>query len=112
MRPAEGSVALRIIFHTTSIAAALLVHICLAGAESFTLTQFDVPGATNTLARGINNEGQIVGQYGDSTGTHGFLFSAGSVIQLDVPVPGYETRAYGINDAGVIVGTFSHPAPI
>jgi hypothetical protein len=38
-----------------------------------TVTQLDVPGATSTRSQGINNAGQIVATYTDSTGTHGFL---------------------------------------
>jgi hypothetical protein len=47
----------------------------VAQAPSFTFTPIDVPGAfaPGTLAVGINSRGQIVGAYGDSTGTHGFL---------------------------------------
>ena len=36
-------------------------------------TALNFPGANNTIAMGINNVGQIVGYYDDSTGTHGFL---------------------------------------
>ena len=37
-------------------------------------TPVDVPGSTFTEALGINDRGQIVGFFGDSTGhTHGFL---------------------------------------
>jgi hypothetical protein len=36
-------------------------------------TPIDVPGASQTLAIGINPRGQIVGFYSDSTGQHGFL---------------------------------------
>jgi uncharacterized membrane protein len=32
----------------------------------------EVPGATFTEANGINARGQIVGDYGDAGGTHGF----------------------------------------
>ncbi len=35
-------------------------------------TTIDVPGATQTCAYGINDLGQIVGLFSDTTGTHGF----------------------------------------
>ncbi|MBY0474538.1 MAG: PEP-CTERM sorting domain-containing protein [Nitrosomonas sp.] len=35
----------------------------------------DVPGASYTSAQGINNTGQIVGNFQDSTTAHGFLAS-------------------------------------
>ena len=40
------------------------------------VTSIDVPGASQTLAFGINAEGQIVGYFTDPTGTHGFLRAA------------------------------------
>jgi len=38
-----------------------------------TFTTIDVPGAVATFGRGINARGDIVGNYIDGTGTHGFL---------------------------------------
>jgi probable HAF family extracellular repeat protein len=53
-----------------TLASASLVQ----GSAIFTFTQLDVPGAYNgTSASGINDAGQIVGSFGDSTGQHGFL---------------------------------------
>ena len=44
-----------------------------SGASAFTFTTIDVPGATATIAFGINNRGQIVGLYADVSGAlHGF----------------------------------------
>ena len=46
----------------------------VAQAASFTFTPIDVPGASFTEALGINPSGQIVGLYGDGSGTwQGFL---------------------------------------
>ena len=54
----------------------------------------------------INDAGQIVGDYLDSSGTmHGFLYSAGIYTTLDDPL-GIRTVASGINDAGQIVGYY------
>src|SRR5262249_47353095 len=72
-------------------------------------TILDVPGATDTEAYGINNVGQIVGSYRNSTGTHGFLLSNGAYATLDGPsisFPITYTVAYGINDFGQIVGLY------
>jgi probable HAF family extracellular repeat protein len=72
----------------------------------YSFTTIDVPGATGTAPEGINNAGQIVGFDGDTVGTqHGFLLSGGIYTPIDVPgaLPG-TTRAFGINDAGQIVG--------
>jgi len=69
-------------------------------------TQIDVPGVPgDTAALDINNVGQIVGGFGDSTGGHGFVDTAGSFTAFDVP-GAQSTDASGINDAGLIVGTF------
>lgn len=73
----------------------------------FTFTTFDVLGAYYTQGTGINNAGQIVGWFGDATGTHGFLYAGGTFSTLDVPFPGGDsTRAWGINNADQIVGSF------
>jgi len=63
-----------------------------------------------TIARGINNLGQIVGYYLDNANKpHGFLLSGGAnptYTTLDVPWATEGTRAFGINDMGQIVGTY------
>jgi probable HAF family extracellular repeat protein len=52
---------------------------------------------TATHPYGINNRGDIVGHYGDQSGTHGFLYADGAFISLEVPNAG-RTSAYGINE--------------
>src|SRR4051812_4413319 len=76
-----------------------------ANAANFSFTQIDPPGAFSTGANGINDAGQIVGGFNDSTGTHGFLYTGGSLTQIDVPGASF-TTVFGINDAGQIVGQF------
>jgi probable HAF family extracellular repeat protein len=72
-----------------------------------TLTFFDVPGSTSTGAAGINNAGQIVGSYNDSTGRrHGFLDTSGVFTTLDFPGSTF-TAPTGINNLGQIVGFYS-----
>ena len=70
-------------------------------------TTFNVPNddpVFGTVALGINDPGQIVGDYVDMDGNrHGFLLSQGAYTTLDVP-GGVLTVAQGINNAGVIVG--------
>jgi hypothetical protein len=66
----------------------------------------DVPGANETFVYGINDAGQIVGAYLDSTLEHGFLLSGGNYSALDVP-GAFWTDAQGINDSGDIVGTYA-----
>jgi probable HAF family extracellular repeat protein len=42
-------------------------------------------GGIGTHAVGINNAGQIVGEYSDGSGIHGFLFSGGTYTTLNDP---------------------------
>lgn len=67
----------------------------------------DFPGALDTAADGVNNLGEIVGCYLDTQGNfHGFTFVNGQIHRFDYPKSAFN-GAYGINDSGVIVGTFS-----
>jgi len=51
-----------------------------------TFTSFNFPGATFTDAYGINNAGDIVGDYLDSAGAgHGFLLKNGTFSSFDAP---------------------------
>jgi len=91
----------------------LLFWVQPAWADSFlwndgTFTTFNVPGAlpNTTVATGINNSGEIVGSFVDSTGEHGFLYVNGVFTTINVP-GSTSTMVNGINDAGQIVGSFS-----
>jgi hypothetical protein len=57
---------------------------------------------------GLNKYNSVVGTYVDSNGhDHGFKrYSAGNVIHLTY-TGALGTRAYGINDSGVIVGFYN-----
>ena len=87
------------------LVAAVLVMGVLASTSSSapapTFTTIDVPGATGTVALGINNRGQIVGEIG----SHGFLLDRGTFTTIDVPGATF-TGAFGINDRGQIVGDY------
>ena len=76
------------------------------GGLSVTFTTIDVPGAMNTNITGINNLGQMVGSYLETTNgpATGFLFSNGSFTFFNYP-GGNNTLAYDINDSGLICGT-------
>ena len=74
---------------------------------TYTFSHVDDPHHGTALRSGINDVGQIVGHYSDSSGaTHGFLYSGGSYTTLDDPSGIGSTVAYGINDAGGIVGQY------
>lgn len=71
-------------------------------ALPYTFTLLDVPGATDTLALGLNDRRQIVGDFSDTSG-HGFVYTGGTFTPLNAPGAG-QTDAFGINQAGRIVG--------
>ena len=54
---------------------------------------------------GINNQGDIVGDFDSPTGTHGFLLSGGIFTIIDAP-GATASFAIGINDFDEIVGAF------
>jgi uncharacterized membrane protein len=74
-------------------------------------TSIQAPGATGeSLAGGINNRGQIVGQYRDARGEHGYLRDPrGRLTTIDVP-GARATAPVKINDRGQIVGIYSRNA--
>jgi len=87
--------------------------------ETFVPVKIDYPGSTSTVARGINNPGNVVGTYfcaaacvnpltGETSaaGTHGFLLQDGVFTRVDVP-GGTATVARGISEQGVIVGHYN-----
>src|SRR5262249_7946957 len=79
----------------------------------YTYTTLDDPSATTmTSAYGVNNAGQIVGSYIDSSNhLHGFLLSGGVYPPLDDPLAGSSgTAANAINASGQIVGRYTDAA--
>jgi uncharacterized membrane protein len=69
-------------------------------------TTIDVPGSINTVASGINSQGDIVGTFGDSAGHgHGYLLHDGAFTTIDFP-GSFSTEANGINSQGDIVGRY------
>jgi hypothetical protein len=74
-----------------------------------TYTLLDFPGANLTEAIGINDGGQVVGDYRDSSGKfHGFFWDAGLFLTIDVPFPeATSTGLNGIDNVGRIVGFYA-----
>jgi uncharacterized membrane protein len=75
------------------------------------VTRIDPPGAVDidgspgfraTAPLGINNRGQVVGQYADAQGLHAYLLDDGVYRTIDPPA-GPGTTATDINDRGQIV---------
>ena len=70
-----------------------------------TYTPIDCPLSEHTLARGINERGDIVGNCDDDDGRHGFLLRKGVFKIFDVPDSSL-TDASGINNRGDVVGQY------
>ncbi|BAU48366.1 hypothetical protein SVA_1812 [Sulfurifustis variabilis] len=69
------------------------------------------PARVESQAWDINNAGHVVGDYRPS-GRLGFLYDGRRVISFDFPGDGDEgTALYGINDRGVVVGSYFTTAP-
>jgi hypothetical protein len=66
----------------------------------------DVPGSTSTSAYSINNQGTIVGNYGDANGVHGFVrASGGEIATFDIP-SSTQTLPVAINNGDAITGSY------
>lgn len=79
---------------------------------TFTFSTIDVPGATNTLAGGINNLAHIVGYYTQADGVfHGFKDVGGMFTSIDDPNATSGTGAADINGSDQIVGSYNFTDP-
>jgi len=76
------------------------------------VTLFDAANAAQTVPRGMNNLGQVVGTYYDINNVqHGFVYSGGTVTALDV-AGATVTDAWSINDSGQIAGYYTDAAAV
>lgn len=67
--------------------------------------QLHYPGASDTVAMGINSNGDAVGYYLVAGPAHGFLYAASSDTYITIDYPNAsDTYLEGINDSGQIVG--------
>jgi probable HAF family extracellular repeat protein len=63
-------------------------------------------GGTNSVARAVNTSGQVAGYSqiaGDAT-QHAFLYTSGATVDLGTAAGFTSSRAYGVNDTGLVVG--------
>jgi hypothetical protein len=85
-----------------SLAVLLLATVQLVLAQG-TYTQIDVPGATLTVALGIDNASDVSGFYEDAAQVyHGFLLSSGVYSTIDYP-GAVSTQVAGVSSAGMKV---------
>ena len=69
------------------------------------LTTIDFPGATQTIAFGIDSSGDIVGSYVQASLRHGFVLSRGTFTTIDV-FGAASTALTGSNPEGDLVGGY------
>lgn len=67
---------------------------------------FSVPNALYTNVNGMNDSGQVVGEYFSNT-TRGFVRTDATIVTLNAP-SSFETRAFDINNNGSVVGFFAN----
>ena len=91
----------------------VLCFVLKVRAAGPTFASFDFPSAAGlTEGRDINNNGEVVGTYIDSSGIHrGFLLNNGAFTSITFPPAAVWTRANGINKNGDIVGEYSLTDP-
>jgi hypothetical protein len=61
-----------------------------------------------TAAFGINGSRTVAGEFLGTDAYHGFFLSRGVYTQYDVPMSGFSTGIFGINDAGDFDGSFGN----
>jgi hypothetical protein len=75
-------------------------------------TALNVPGSSSTMALGLNNASEVVGDYTTGSGsklkTHGFTWTAkGGFVTVDDPRGQGSTTVNGINNEGDLVGFYT-----
>jgi probable HAF family extracellular repeat protein len=93
--------------------AAAILALAGPACAKYHVTLFTDPTADSlgsaTYVAGINNAGDIIGDYSDSTGFFFTSFKLSGGVFTDISVPGsigLGTQVGGISDAGEIVGSF------
>src|SRR4051812_34193143 len=77
----------------------------LSAEVLYSVTDLGTLGGVSSVARGINNAGQVVGSSDTSTGTssHAFLYSNGQMRDLGT-LGGSRSYGFAINNAGQVTG--------
>jgi probable HAF family extracellular repeat protein len=114
MKSSKAVRTARIFYASVGVAAALAVSGQALADNSYTITALNLGGQWG-IANGINNNGQIVGEYyanavGGGTVLHAFVYNNGAMTDITKTPPGYANgsgRATAINDNGQVVGETS-----
>src|SRR5262249_2499191 len=70
-------------------------------------TFIPIPGALFTEAYSISDFGQVVGIYGTTTKTDGYVYDINTGVFQDIAVPGaIDSQVYGINNLGDLAGAY------
>ena len=85
------------------LASVVLAAPTYAGALTYTFTTVDPPGSVGTDAFGINNAGELVGNFGTGGPAHGFLATGGHFTTIAVPNSTF-AEVIGINNSGHMLG--------
>src|SRR5262249_6717914 len=96
------------LFRATEFTAlTIILSIALHAQNGYTFSNIDFPGGTSTQARGINQQGDVVGIYTyPRTGRiRGFRLSGGIYSKIDFP-GATQTYPRGINNKKDVVGFF------
>lgn len=89
------------------LACAVFLAVLPATAGAISLSSISTvyyPGSTLTVVKGLNDNGEVVGEYWDNSAQkfHGFYYDGSNYINTDRPGGWNET--WGINNNGTIVG--------
>jgi probable HAF family extracellular repeat protein len=63
-------------------------------------------GGSSSTSEAINKLGQVTGTYEDSVGSHAFLYSGGSMVDLQPGRSSFVSGTRAINEVGAVAGTF------
>jgi hypothetical protein len=109
-----GAVRKFVIVAVAALVAMGLAPVTRALPSIYTYASIDYPGAGVTQAWGVNNQGQVVGDYGDSQAAiydeppgehrlHGFLLDRGTFSNIDVSDT-VGTHPQAISESGSVAG--------
>ena len=94
--------------HIVAVAAIAISSSAVASAQ-YKFVRLNVPGASSTLANGINNNNVITGTYANSSGTFGFTYDPGTGVwhyPISDPKAVGNTALNSSNTSGQIVGYY------